>query len=283
MPRQPLELYWQHKIADLMANAEMANKPAAIANALSEQNIIDRNGTNAGPQKRTIIKYMRKIRNGELALYEQRHYFLWPENLGPGKNQVPETHSLFALECIGYYKKEFNVTPMIGLVKRFALVSSSVRQDEKKYDLEKRAIVAEQLWYADLVGSIPNRERPDTTGISLELAGSVVNDKSTTFSATQAFAIPIKDWKFFEYMPCFDSFLNAPRNKRDVEMAKEIRDAQQGVRKAERNRLKQQTTTAWLGEDDFTWYTDTILKKFPDLAREQGQLLIFRPRPKESK
>jgi len=218
MARPTIALFWQHKIADLMANQGMTNVPSSVASAL-EKIATDRTymgdlGKNPLPSISTIARHMKKIRNGDLALYEQRHHFRWPEDLGPGKDQVPREYSAFAMECMGFYKSMFDVTPMIGLVQRFALVSSSVRKDDKKYNLQKRAIVAEQLWYADLVETIPYQQRPDTTMITMEMALSFVEvelqglgymDMEEPEHLPENFYVPMKDWNFFEYMPCFDA------------------------------------------------------------------------------
>jgi hypothetical protein len=198
-----MELFWQHKIADLMANQGMTNVPSSVASALEKTTTEGDLGENAPPSVSTIARHMKKIRNGGLALYEQRHHFRWPEDLGPGKDQVPREYSAFAMECMGFYKSMFDVIPMIGLVQRFALVSSSVRKDDKKYNLQKRAIVAEQLWYADLVENIPYRQRPDTTMIAMEMALSFVGKEPKRLP--KEFMMPMKDWNFFEYMPCFDA------------------------------------------------------------------------------
>jgi len=181
MARPRLPSYWQHRIAELMLNEGLRNSPSKILKRLKvEFEEEPSEEIKYVPTLRTLEKYMGLIRQGKMALIGQRVWFQWPRDVGQGEDQVPWASARDALDCLGFYLLKHKKRPMIGLVKRFAAVAlvTSGTRGVVRMKTRQRILIAEQLWYADLVEDLPGRERPSTTYEEFRLATKSWGDSS---------------------------------------------------------------------------------------------------------
>jgi hypothetical protein len=255
MARRALNPFYQHKIQDLMLNKGMDKRPMQILKYFQgKQGSQDPNIRKdyADPiSMRVIEKYMAKAHRGELSLTEQRREFVYPVHMGSGEDQVPWELARYALDCVHFYTTNHNIRPSIGLTRRYAQ-TGSVTQEPIPMSDEQRAVQAEQLWYADLVGSTPSRERPSTEYVELYLASRAWASSDSSHLAIQRgvtqLVMPEADFGFLRYMPVFGKTYKAWQ-----------RTEEQQTESGETD-----TSTTYLQEEDFSWYTENILKKFPD-------------------
>ena len=156
MPRERTNQYWLIRIADLMINEGLRNKPSEIAARLeSEDEQVEDNALKGTyPLLPTIKKYMRRVNNPDSPDGIDAHdlaSFEWPKHIGNGENQVPREHERYALDAVGYYVKYFDVRPMLSLVKCVAWVAANSRGANP----QSQAVVGEQFWYAERVSKMP--------------------------------------------------------------------------------------------------------------------------------
>lgn len=183
-----------------MLNEGLRNSPSAITSILKTEDV------EFAPGLRTVERYMNLIRKGSLSYMPLRKWFEWPQDMGPRDDQVPWVFSRYALDCLAFYVENHGQRPMIGLTQRFGWVACS----SPGWSDEQRAVLAEQLWYADLVASIPGRKRPSTTYSELRLATSKWNlDEQDILDPLQKsreiehLVVPQTDGPFIRYMPEF--------------------------------------------------------------------------------
>ena len=253
MPKPRLGFWWEYEISDLMINKGWENSPQQILEYFKAEAVDD--PRYAGyPALRTIAKYMSRIRQGSVALTRQRKDFEYPIHMGSGKSQVPWELSRYALDCLNFYAVNHGIRPSIGLIKRFASVAAASQEPIPLPDQQK-SVYAEMFWYADLIGATSSRKRPSTVIEELNLATrawtasnpKLVPNLAATLGVTEQWAMPKGDLGFLKYMPEFaKTFSDSPFYDEQLTQSDVLDEMDSS-------------------SDDFSWYTENILKKFPDV------------------
>ena len=151
---------------------------------------------------------MQLIRLSKLPLLAQRRRFEWPHDMGHHEDQVPWEFSRHTLDCLGFYLENHDNRPAVGLVLRFARIAAS----SPGWSDQQRAVMAEQIWYADLVEATPGRKRPSTAYEELRLSTKAWERKDPSFLPDLAkklgikqLVVPKSDLRFVSYLPEFQN------------------------------------------------------------------------------
>ena len=168
MPRPRTSPYWIVRIVDLMLNEGLGSTPRMIASIIGGEDAsleYDNPLKGTSPLEPTIKKYLSAVTRGDLDVNDL-HKFEWPQDIGPGDDQIPLEYERYALDGLGYYLDEHDIRPMRSLIKWFTRVAAC----SKGCPIGTQAVWAEQLWYADLINKVDGRERPSTEYIERQLA-----------------------------------------------------------------------------------------------------------------
>tara|TARA_Y100000590_G_scaffold82669_1_gene92134 strand:+ start:1031 stop:1819 length:789 start_codon:yes stop_codon:yes gene_type:complete len=245
LPRKGLDRIFLEEIQDLMLNHGMAHNPKDIYYALQKK--YGKPGQSHRfckyPGESTIRKYMKDFRGGRFALYDQRKEFEYPTDMGSGENKVPWELARQALDCLGFYVEHYGKRPSIGLVKRYAQTAIAypiIGFEEPTPETPlvitasyQIAIIAEKLWYTDLIKATPDREPPSTTYEEIYLAvrkePKEIDKIVKKLGGAKRWGVPWKDFGFFVFMPIYqkafkdgyDQQLKALRGDEQTKKAKE--------------------------------------------------------------
>ena len=216
MPRERTNQYWLIRIADLMINEGLKGQPSAIAATLEwEDEQLDEGNPLKGtyPLLPTVKKYMTRVNNPDSPEGIDAHNlasFEWPKHIGNGEDQVPREHERYALDAVAYYIKNFDVRPMLSLIKWVAWVAANTQGANP----QSQAVIAEKFWYAERVSKMPNRERPSTDYEYIQIAmrwweSTAVKDWQdyVVDKGLETLWIPLSDRLFINYMPSFKQTL----------------------------------------------------------------------------
>ena len=168
MPRPRTSPYWIVRIVDLMLNEGLGSTPRMIASIIGDEDAsleYDNPLKGTSPLEPTIKKYLSAVTRGDLDVNDL-HKFEWPQDIGPGDDQIPLEYERHALDGLGYYLDEHDIRPMRSLIKWFTRVAAC----SEGCPIGTQAVWAEQLWYADLINKVDGRERPSTEYIERQLA-----------------------------------------------------------------------------------------------------------------
>ena len=168
MPRPRTSPYWIVRIVDLMLNEGLGSTPRMIASIIQDEDAsleYDNPLKGTSPLEPTIKKYLSAVTRGDLDVNDL-HKFEWPQDIGPGDDQIPLEYERHALDGLGYYLDEHDIRPMRSLIKWFTRVAAC----SEGCPIGTQAVWAEQLWYADLINKVDGRERPSTEYIERQLA-----------------------------------------------------------------------------------------------------------------
>ena len=168
MPRPRTSPYWIVRIVDLMLNEGLGSTPRMIASIIQDEDAsleYDNPLKGTSPLEPTIKKYLSAVTRGDLDVNDL-HKFEWPQDIGPGDDQIPLEYERHALDGLGYYLDEHDIRPMRSLIKWFTRVAAC----SEGCPIDTQAVWAEQLWYADLINKVDGRERPSTEYIERQLA-----------------------------------------------------------------------------------------------------------------
>ncbi len=223
MSRQRLDFSYEFEISLLMINKGWENSPQKIHEYFVHKSKVDPGGYVNYPAPRTIAKYMRLIRLGDVALKEQRRDFEYPLHMGSGQDQVPWELARFALDCLGFYAMKHGIRPSVGLARRFALVSVASQGPSPLSD-EQRAMIAERLWLADLIGDTESGNRPSTSYEEFRLAikgwtlpgNDLLPDLAEKMGAKQ-WQMPSAYFRFIRHMPEHKTTLEQYLNSRTIQ------------------------------------------------------------------
>ncbi len=190
------------------------------------------------PAEETIKKYIRYVKSPEYKYRNQMQDFDYLNHMGNGDDQVPWALARYAMDCLGFYIKNYRTRPSVGLTKRYAQVAIlfpvSSNMGTSELNARNIAIMAEKFWYADLEAAHTG-ERPSTELDEFKLALNAFNDRGQQTLYEVAADMGIEEWQmpfsgfaFLTGMPVFrdtyDMYLE--RKKKTKEMKKEIEESQ---------------------------------------------------------
>jgi hypothetical protein len=184
MPRHhTVDHFFIMEIERLMFDEGMTQKPTEIHDYFVNELKAGNQKYSGHPIRLTISRHMGRIRRvmdyatrgvvydvdkslaakylERFTQYKKREEFHYPGGIGDKDNQIPRKYADYARDCLKLYRKVLGVYPSVGLTQRFVDVAIDT-QEPKGFSDTQRAILAERFWYADLMESIPDRDRPST-------------------------------------------------------------------------------------------------------------------------
>ena len=241
MPRQPINIIFIEKIADILINNKKKKAPEIFnelknwsltkaAEVSSENpdytnnNKITQNIYNNYPTFRTTREYIRKIKTENLIPnIEEREKFEWPTSINKFSHIIPWDQSRNALDCAMWYVKKFSCAPSIGIVKWYLRISYAT---DIWNDIEQKCLKAEIFWCAEILNGYSTTKNYYNTlyeelqlqfktwemrGEELETSG--FNDLANKFNAKPWINQIDPQYRkfFFEIMPHFKWFYDQKR------------------------------------------------------------------------
>ena len=220
MPNRRIDSFFEMEMGRLMFNEGMMNNPTRIHDYFTNKAYEGIKEYRDYPALRTIKKYMAPIRNRSVTEFEKIKEFHYPSSIGDKDNQIPRRYAGYGLNCLMLYRKHFGLYPSIGLTERFVDVAIGTQQPKGFSDI-LRALIAEKLWYADLIDAIPCRKRPDTSYEELYIENHAWTQEECPeyYLNAKPLVIPNKDARFLLCLPFLGSNLNSELYKTEVKDA----------------------------------------------------------------
>ena len=249
--RPETNLAYQKKVFEFMIVNGLEGKPTEVMTLLKDW-VKDKEGSLQNlPSYTTVHRLMKRFQKTPLMNLELLRPFHYPGDM----RYVGWDYGRVPLECLRYYSKRFGVRPPVGLVHwfcRMAEARESDLGDANNFETEAGQIglYAEICWFSDLVEAL-GKPPPDLTALELRLSWkSWRNDGDAPGyrSDAQEKGLDPDGPLLDQHRPYWLLLTDMPTFMDSSSQAEE----------------KTETREVYLQEEDFSWYTKNILRKFPD-------------------